>query len=1442
MLKRELCVSLIAIGILATAVVKMMPPGRSHTGSVVMAATNCSSPPNAIVAENCLPGNPSSEWDISGAGDSTIQGFATDISVNQGGVVNFKINTPANGYRLDIYRMGYYGGNGARKVASLSYSGPQNQPACLTNSGTGLLDCGNWTSQASWTVPSSAISGIYFARAVRTDTGGASHIVFIVRNDTSHSDILFQTSDLTWQAYNDYGGKNLYGCGSFDLSCRAFKVSYNRPFHTRVFEPESWVFNAEYPMVRWLEANGYDISYSTGVDAERNAALIRNHKVWMSNGHDEYWSGGERASVQAARDAGVHLAFFSGNTMFWKTRWENSIDGSSTPYRTLVCYKETHANAVIDPADPPTWTGTWRDPRFSPPADGGRPENALVGTLFRMNGGQNGTITVPQADGKMRFWRNTSVATLGAGQVATLAPGTIGAEFDDDEDNGFRPAGLFELSSTSFTDSSNVLLDYGSTYGSGTVVHKMTLYKAPGGAIVFAAGTYQWSWGLDSNHDRSSLGSTTDVRMQQATVNLFADLGVQPASLQTGLTAATASSDTVAPGSTITAPAAGSNLPLGTPVTITGTAADTGGGVVAAVEVSVDGGTTWHPATGRASWSYNWTPATSGSVTIKSRSADDSGNLEVPGAGVTVTAGSGGGGGTGCTSNCTIWPATATPGTPDGGPDSAVELGVKFRADSNGTISGIRFYKATTNTGTHVGNLWLYSTGQLLASATFSGETASGWQQVNFSAPVSITANTIYVASYHANNGHYSDDVNYFGGAGLDNPPLHALQDGVSGFNGAYAYGASSTFPTQGFNSSNYWVDVVFSSGSAPTLSSIAVTPTNPTIQAGLTQQFTATGTYSDNSTQNITNQVTWASSNQSAATINATGLATGIAAGNSTISATKGSVTGSTTLTVQPVPVKITTTSLPNGVVGTAYSATLAASGGTSPYTWSLTGSGALPGSLILNASGNITGTPTSSGTFNFSVQATDSANPPGTASANLSITIAATPPPLSVTATVPANGTTGVSTSTTVSATFNNPLNATTINASTFTLTAGSTAVSGSYSVTGGNTATFTPSSSLAASTTYTATLSTGIKDVNGGALASAVIWTFTTAVATGCTNNCTIWPAAAVPARLDDGPDSPVEIGVKFQADTTGAISGIRFYKASTNTGTHVGNLWSSGGQLLASATFTGETASGWQQVNFSSPVSITANTLYVASYHTNVGHYADDQNFFATAGVDNAPLHALQNGLSGFNGVYAYGSGSTFPNQGFNSSNYWVDVVFSSGPAPPNTGFLGPASNAAVTVNAGDNSGFETTPANAQTAVDGQFAVDANSGTNTNTSCTNAGKDKHDFFTYNVNLPAGVAIQGIEVRLDAKVSSTANSPVMCAQLSWDGGTTWTAAQSTPTLTTATATYILGGSANTWGRPWALGDFSNANFKVRVIDVAASTARTFSLDWIAVRVTYQ
>src|SRR2546426_709226 len=618
----------------------------SFIAPALLAPDPCLSPANQIVAENCKPGNLAVDWDISGAGDSTIQGFATDISVDQGQTVHFKIDTGATAYRLDIYRMGYYGGSGARKVATIQPTAPlpQNQSSCLTDTVTGLVDCGNWNESASWNVPVDAVSGVYFAKVVRTDTGGASHIFFIVRNDNGSSDLLFQTSDTTWQAYNNYGGYSLYEAPANNPGnlSRAYKVSYNRPFNTRALSNgEDFLFNAEYPMVRWLEANGYDVSYFTDVDSDRLGTALTSlplkHKVFMSVGHDEYWSGGQRANVEAARAAGVHLAFFSGNEVFWKTRWEASIDPSATPYRTLVSYKETHANAKIDPL-PNVWTGSWRDPRFSPPADGGRPENALSGTISTVNGERNDSIAVPAADGKMRFWRNTTIATLSPGATATLPTGTLGYEWDEDLDNGSRPAGLFRLSTTS-VDVDQRLQDFGNTFGPATATHCLTLYKAASGVLVFGVGTVQWSWGLDENHDR--VGVPPDLRMQQATVNLFADMGnVQPATLQTddGLVAATKSTDTTAPASAITSPANNATVQSLIPVTITGTAFDTGGGVVGGVEVSVDGGATWHPAVGRETWSYVWTPGAMGPVTIKCRAVDDSGNLaSTPTTGPTVT-------------------------------------------------------------------------------------------------------------------------------------------------------------------------------------------------------------------------------------------------------------------------------------------------------------------------------------------------------------------------------------------------------------------------------------------------------------------------------------------------------------------------------------------------------------------------------------------------------------------------------------------------------------------------------------------------------------------------------------------------------------------------------------------------------------------------------------
>jgi len=280
----------------------------------------------------------------------------------------------------------------------------------------------------------------------------------------------------------------------------------------------------------------------------------------------------------------------------------------------------------------------------------------------------------------------------------------------------------------------------------------------------------------------------------------------------------------------------------------------------------------------------------------------------------------------------TIWPSTATPTTPDVGSDSPVELGVRFYSDTPGYITGIRFYKSAANTGTHIGNLWS-SGGALLASATFTAETTSGWQQVNFSSPVAITANTAYVASYHTTIGHYAGDASYFAAAGVNNSPLHTYANTSATPEGPYTYGSTSQFPVSTYNSANYWVDVVFAGSSG------------------------------------------------------------------------SGGSGGGTSL-------KVGTTSLPNATQSVAYSQTLVASGGTSPYSWSVS-SGTLPTGLSLSSSGSVSGTPTVAGAFSFTVAVKDATS--ASASANLSINVVTAAAP-SVSISSPASGAT-LSGTTTVS-----------------------------------------------------------------------------------------------------------------------------------------------------------------------------------------------------------------------------------------------------------------------------------------------------------------------------------------------------------------------------------------------------------------------------------------
>jgi len=638
----------------------------------------CANPVNKIVAENCRPGNPREEWDVNAEGDPEIQGFATDISVNLGETVQFKVKTHSPRYRIDIYRMGWYGGSGARLIETIRPSAtlPQAQPDCRVHTGMRFVDCGNWRVSASWQVPSDGVSGVYAARLVREDdepepwqvegerffptqrppTGPhaygangdgalrdalvekrASHILFVVRDDAGGSDVLVQTSDPTWVAFNRYGGASLYGSwspvdgGGADVRSRGYMASYNRPITNRLRNISDQFFNAEYPLVRWLERNGYDVSYFAGVDTDRRGEQIQDHTVFISAGHDAYWTRTQRDHVEAARDAGVHLAFMSGGVSMWKARYLPSIDLSQTPHRTLVSFRETVAHGKLDPQKE-VWTGTWRDPReFNP--EGAQPENALTGTISTVGSFRNDRLQVPASYGQRRFWRNTDVAGLDAGAIGVFGRGVLGHEWDQDIDNGVRPAGLIHLSETT-VDNVAYVQDWGSIYDSGSATHHMTLHRAPSGALVFSAGSAQYSWGLDDLHTYFTTPSGR-VRpdpmgavpaMQQATVNLLADMDVQPATLQPELMMAEPSQDTVGPLAQIDTPRDGAVV--GQIVTVKGTAVERDGGVVSAVEVSADGGVTWHPAIGTEKWRYEWhVPAGVSETTILSRATDDSGNL-----------------------------------------------------------------------------------------------------------------------------------------------------------------------------------------------------------------------------------------------------------------------------------------------------------------------------------------------------------------------------------------------------------------------------------------------------------------------------------------------------------------------------------------------------------------------------------------------------------------------------------------------------------------------------------------------------------------------------------------------------------------------------------------------------------------------------------------------
>ena len=546
---------------------------------------------NAITKENSLLGT--SEWQLTHpATHREIEGYASKTSVATGDSIQLFVNTKALKYSITVYRMGWYNGLGGRLISGpfLADGSVQEIPKPATK--TGMVEC-NWTHPFTLKIEDHWTTGVYLAKLQEHASNRQSYIIFVVRNDTKAADILFQLPVTTYQAYNVWGGKSLYSHESGDAlpwgsskGHAAVKVSFNRPyaastnlkaangmgageFLTNVQSSnEGYPLNCsgwDYPMVRWLEKNGYDINYCTNIDIHTSLDILKRNTLFLSQGHDEYWSKEMKDHVIAARNSGINLAFFSANTAYWQIRFEPSIY-TNEANRTIVCYK----NAKKDPVDDITTTVLFRDPPVS------SPESAFIGGQY-FEDRVNSDIVI--SDASHSIFKDTKLKN------GDRLKGLLGYEVNKKTDHS--PTNTQVLTSSKafyqYSDDLGVtakiksfmirlnflvailaclfilvcifyILKYlkkrstvfqkfnkAITTVSGVILifslvalyifqakykSNMTIYTAKSGAKVFSTGTIQWSWGLDDYNVPELRASSYDKNVEIITHNVLQLLGV----------------------------------------------------------------------------------------------------------------------------------------------------------------------------------------------------------------------------------------------------------------------------------------------------------------------------------------------------------------------------------------------------------------------------------------------------------------------------------------------------------------------------------------------------------------------------------------------------------------------------------------------------------------------------------------------------------------------------------------------------------------------------------------------------------------------------------------------------------------------------------------------------------------------------------------------------
>jgi len=410
---------------------------------------------NPIVAENKKAGTTS--WRIDHITGGALQGFASRTSVPPNGHITLFVTSAYPTYSVDVYRMGWYHGTGARLVYARHGLTGLVQPDATTDGETRMVEA-HWSPSLTLTVADDWTTGTYIAK-LSGPQGQGSYIPFVVREGRERAPIVFQSSVTTWQAYNIWGGHSLYfgieSGGGEAASLRSKVVSFDRPYGYGSGAAD--YFGLEFPLVQWLEENGYNVGYATDLDTHEDPLLLTGRRAFLSLGHDEYWSTAMRDHVEAAVKQGVNLAFFGANAMYRHIRFESSPLGLD---RREINYRST--SDPITEVDPKEATVQWRDYPIE------RPEDAVMGAMYECNPVHGDSIVYDPLT-----WLFTGTRLTTDDRVK----GIVGDEYDRVFPDTTHPKRLW------------VLFRSPVDCGNATSVQDTTFARFPSGAGVFDAGT-----------------------------------------------------------------------------------------------------------------------------------------------------------------------------------------------------------------------------------------------------------------------------------------------------------------------------------------------------------------------------------------------------------------------------------------------------------------------------------------------------------------------------------------------------------------------------------------------------------------------------------------------------------------------------------------------------------------------------------------------------------------------------------------------------------------------------------------------------------------------------------------------------------------------------------------------------------------------------------------